>query len=118
MAEHLPRFKPGQAITLTAGSGGVTGGLLVEITGDYEVGTAGEGSAAFGVAGFDAPAGDHVTVFRGGVQPLTAAGAISAGDRVIPAADGRVSTTADGGIGVAVEAATAAGDRFDVALDN
>ncbi|WP_136036024.1 DUF2190 family protein [Microbacterium sp. K35] len=118
MADYLPKFKPGQAVTFTA-SADVTGGRLVAVTGNRTVGPAGADSAAVvGVAGFDAKAGERVTVFTraGGVQQLTASGAIAAGVKVSSAAAGKIQTigaTANP-IGLALEAAAADNDVIDV----
>lgn len=118
MADYLPKFKPGQAVTFTA-SADVTGGRLVAITGNRTVGPAGADSAAVvGVAGFDAKAGERVTVFTraGGVQQLTANGAVSAGVKVSAAAAGKIQTlgTTTNPIGLALEAAAADNDVIDV----
>lgn len=117
MADYLPKFKPGESVTFTA-STAVTGGRLVEVSGDRTVAHAAADSAAVvGVAGFDAAAGDRVTVFTraGGVHKLTAAGSIAAGDPVSAAATGKVEvdTEATNPIGLALEAA-AADDVIDV----
>jgi hypothetical protein len=54
MAEYLPIYKPGQALTLKA-SGAITGGQLVAISGSGTVATAGAAAANWiGVAAFDA----------------------------------------------------------------
>ena len=118
MADYLPKFKPGQSVTFTA-SADVTGGRLVAATGDRTVGPAGADSAAVvGVAGFDTKSGERVTVFTraGGVQQLTASGAIAAGAAVISAVAGKVATIGAGAnpIGLALEAAAADNDVIDV----
>lgn len=116
MADYLPKFVPGQAVTLAA-STAVVGGRLVEITGAGKVGPAGADSAkVVGVAGFDAGENTSVTVYRGGVQRLTASGAITAGAKVAAAADGKVAATGTNTIGIAITAASADGDVIDVAL--
>lgn len=94
MAEYVPLFKPGQAITSQA-SAAIVGGRLVAVSGSGTVAeTAGATTAWVGVAAFDAASGDKVTVHCGGVQKLTASGAITAGDQVISAAAGRVASLA------------------------
>jgi predicted RecA/RadA family phage recombinase len=118
MADYLPKFKPGQAVTFTA-SADVTGGRLVAITGNRSVGPAGADSATVvGTAGFDAKAGESVTVYTraGGVHPLVASAAIAAGAKVISAAAGKVATLGAGAnpIGIALEAAAADLDVVDV----
>lgn len=118
MSDYLPTFKPGNAVTFTT-SADVTGGRLVEITGDRAVAhAAADSTTAVGVAGFDTASGDRVTVFTraGGVHGLTAAAAIAAGAGVAPAADGKIQTAGEGvtPIGLALAAATAADDVVDV----
>ena len=118
MADYLPKFKPGQAVTFTA-SADVTGGRLVEVTGNRTVGPAGaDASDVVGVAGYDAKAGDPVTVYTraGGVHPLTASGAIAAGAKIASAAAGKVQTIASltNPVGLALEAASADNDVIDV----
>lgn len=94
MAEYLPLYKPGQAITLKA-SGTITGGRVVAVSGDGTVATAGADSVNWvGVAAFDAVANDNVTIYAGGVQYCVASGAITAGDAVEVAASGAVATAA------------------------
>jgi hypothetical protein len=109
MAEYTPLFKPGQTWTSTA-SANVVGGRLVAVSGNGTVGPAGAASAAFvGVAAFDALANTLVTVFgRGQVHITTAAGAITAGDRVSTGAAGTIATAAAGVGNVGVALTTAA----------
>jgi predicted RecA/RadA family phage recombinase len=84
-------FSPGDHITCTAG-GTITGGQLVELTGNRSVTVAGAASnAVLGVALHNAVSGEKVTVATDGVWPLTASGAIATGNRVISAAAGAVS---------------------------
>lgn len=118
MADYLPKFKPGQAVTFTVGAD-VTGGRLVAVTGTRTIGPAGADSAAvIGVAAVDAVAGDKVTVFTraGGVHQLVANGAIAAGVKVSSAATGKVQTVGSttNPIGLALEAAANDGDVIDV----
>jgi len=94
MAEYLPVFKPGQAITLKA-SAAVTAGQLVAVTGAGTVGPAGANAANWvGVAGFDAAINDNVTIYAAGVHSVTASGTVTAGDVVTPGAAGTVATLA------------------------
>lgn len=110
MAEYLPTFKPGQAITLKA-SAAITGGQAVEVTGSGTVGPAGAASTkVVGAAGFDAAVNENVTVYSGGVQHFTASGAIAAGDVVQAAANGQVATGATAPIGIALTAAASGAD--------
>ena len=94
MAEYLPIRTPGDALVSTA-SATITGGTLVAVSGNGTVATAGANALNWlGVAAFDAASGDTVTVYASGVQELTASGAITAGDLVVAAASGQVSTLA------------------------
>ncbi|RZU61747.1 capsid cement protein [Zhihengliuella halotolerans] len=116
MAQHVPMFGPTTNVTCTA-SDDVVGGKIVEITGDRTVAHAGADSAAtLGVAGFDAATGDNVTVYAGGVQPLTAAEAVAAGAPVYAGAAGDAAATGTNPIGTALTAAATAGDLFQVRL--
>jgi hypothetical protein len=110
MAEYLPIYRPGQALTLKA-SAGITGGQLVAVSGAGTVATAGAAAANWvGVAAFDASTNDNVTIHCGGVQSLTASGSIAAGDSLVSAASGQVATgaaaTPSAFVGVALTAAT------------
>ncbi len=116
MADYIPSFKPGEAVTFTA-SANVTGGRVVLASGARTVAHATADSAAVvGVAGFDAANGDRVTVFTraGGIHSLVAAGAIAAGVAVAAAADGKVATAGTNKIGIAITAADEADDVVDV----
>lgn len=94
MAEYLPLRTPGEALVSTA-SAAITGGQLVAVSGSGTVATAGAGTASWlGVAAFDAVANDRVTIYTSGEQELTASGAITAGDVLVTAATGQVSTIA------------------------
>lgn len=118
MADYLPKYRPGEAVTFAA-SADVTGGRLVSLTAPNSVGPSGADSAAvIGVAGFDAKTGENVTVYTraGGVQRLTASGAIAAGAKVSAAATGKVQTVGSttNPIGLALQVATSDGDVIDV----
>lgn len=94
MAEYLPIRTPGDALVSTA-SATITGGTIVSVSGNGTVATAGATALNWvGVAAFDASANESVTVYTGGVQEVTASGAITAGDVVVTAASGQVSTVA------------------------
>lgn len=94
MAEFLPKFLPGQTWTATT-SANVTAGQLLIASGDGTVGPSTANSiATVGVAMFDAASGGLVTVASPKQAVLTASGAISAGDQVVPAANGAVSKLA------------------------
>lgn len=116
MPEYLPKFKPGEAVTLIA-SATVAGGQMVTVTGAV----AGADSATwFGVASRDAIAGQPFGVFADAVQRPTAAGVIAQGALVKCAANGQVTTFVAGTdtheklVGIAVEAASGAGVQFPV----
>jgi hypothetical protein len=121
MTDYLPKFTPGRSVTLQA-SAAVTGGSLVALSGGRTVAPAGADSAAVvGVAGFDAGAGEDVTVFLrgGGGHRLTAAGEILVGTQVISAAGGAVASMGAEGenpIGTALTGAASAGERVEVLL--
>lgn len=109
MAGYNPLFKPGQAVTLRA-SAAITGGQLLDVTGNRTVGPAAAGSTAWtGVAGFDAAVGGDVTIFSGGVQRLKASGAVAAGSLVIAGAAGTVAV-------VVAPATPAVGQQVGTAL--
>lgn len=94
MAEYLPVKNPGEALPLTA-SATITGGQLVAVSGVSTVAPAGANALNWvGVAAFDAAVGDVVTILGGGVQELVTTGTVTAGDVVVPAAAGTVSTLA------------------------
>lgn len=116
MAEYLPKFIPGQAITLTA-STKIVAGQLLEVTGAGTVGVAGADSAkVVGVAGVDTASGERLTVYRGGVQRLVAAGAITAGAAVYAAAAGKIQATGTNKVGLALTSAGKQGDIVDIAI--
>jgi|GEM_PF-2929043 len=94
MASHIHLFTPGASVTFTAAVD-VAGGQLVAVTGDRAVSPAAAKTPAWvGTAGFDAKAGEKVTVLPGGVQRIQASGAIAAGALVVAAAAGKVAALA------------------------
>lgn len=95
MAQYSPVYLPGASITLTA-SATVTGGQLLEVSGNGTVGPAGAASAkVVGVAGNDGGSGDRITVHpRATIHEAVASGSITAGDQLGAAAAGQVSTVA------------------------
>lgn len=110
MAEYLPIYKPGQALTLKA-SATIVGGQLLAVSGVNTVAPSGAASTAtVGVAGFDAATNDNVTIYAGGVQNCLASGSITAGSPVIAGAAGTVvaSATPPAGQQVGVALTTAA----------
>lgn len=131
MAIH--KFQPGESVTFKAGAD-ITDGQLVVVSGDRQVSpaTAATGAKAIGSAATDAKSGDDVLVLLGGVQRLTAASDINAGDLVVAADGGKIAaiaavTTPTAGdvtstraiIGTAltsVDVSEAADDRIEVRL--
>lgn len=85
MADYTPKYFPGDRIGFTAGTGGVTGGLLVNFAGA----TAGAGDAVAGVAGYDAVAGATFALYRAGVHRLTAGATITVGQPLKAGAAGK-----------------------------
>lgn len=86
MAEYIPPFES-PAFTLQA-TGTIVGGQVVTAAGT----TAGAAATTMvGVAGFDAVAGDNVTVWYGNIQRPVAAANITAGALVKCAANGQVT---------------------------
>lgn len=124
--ELIPYWLPGQTITCEA-EAAVTGKRAVAISGprvggNPQVSPTATSEDLFGIAAYDAAAGDKVTVFVGRlVLPMEASGAITAGDHLVLGAAGVVSTAAPGAgvtapvIGIAVDDA-ADGDDVPVAL--
>jgi hypothetical protein len=118
MADYIPRFSPGTAITFSA-SADVTGGRLVSASGAKTVAPATLDSAVVvGVAGYDVKSGEPVTVYTRptGVHALVAGGAIAAGAQVVAGATGKVVTIGSNvnPVGIALEAAAADNDVIDV----
>lgn len=120
MVDYTPVFAPGKDITLTA-SADILGGQLVSVSGINTVApTSAASSIWLGVARQDAKTGEKVVITRGGVQLLTASGAIAAGARVIPGTTGRVVTIGAGNedhaVGIALTTAADAA-KVRVAMD-
>jgi hypothetical protein len=110
MAEYLPIYKPGQALTLKASAGDHRRSARGRLR-SGTVATAGAASANWvGRRAFDASTNDNVTIHCGGVQSLTASGSIAAGDSLVSAASGQVATgaaaTPAAFVGVALTTAT------------
>ena len=93
MGAYEPTYLYATTITGTA-SAAIVGGQVLAVSGNGTVGPAGAASnAVIGVAANDAANGDLVPYFpRGKVHIGTAAGAITAGDRVNSAAAGAIAT--------------------------
>jgi predicted RecA/RadA family phage recombinase len=115
--EAIRYYSPGQDITAYP-TAAVTGKRCVTISatrqagpalntstsgGNVSVAHASAAGAIFGVAAWDAGIGELVDIRRGGVVPITADGAITAGQRVEVGTTGKVRTLASGiAIGLAV----------------
>ena len=116
MGNYLPKYKPGEAISLDI-TGTVTGGRIVTAAGVH---AAADSITFVGIASRDAVDGDRITVYRGGVQRVVASAAISVGGGVECAADGKVAPHVSGTdaperrVGKALEAATEDGDVISV----
>lgn len=119
----VPFWDKAETITASAGTA-VTGKRFVTITGARTDGKATVGHAAgtattraLGVSAYDADAGNDVTVYKGKqVMPVTAAVAITAGQLLYSAADGRATNVATGNVvAIAVDDA-AAGDDVPASL--
>ncbi len=112
MGAYEPKFLYSDAVTATA-SATITVvnniGVTVAVSGNGTIAPAGaDSNAVVGVASNDAASGTRTTYFpRGKVHVSTAAGAITAGDRVNSAAAGAVKTAAAavGNIGIALTTA-------------
>jgi hypothetical protein len=96
----------------------------VAVSGSGTVAQAGADSAlVVGVAAFNVVSGDKLTIHCGGVQKLTASGAITAGAGVVSDANGKVksattATAAAAGtlLGRALTTVAADGDIVDVLI--
>lgn len=93
MAEYAPIFE--RAPWTSTASVAVTAGTLLEVSATGTVGPAGANSTkVVGVAAFDAAANALVTIHRHGVQEIVNSGGVTAGDILVAAAAGQVSTLA------------------------
>lgn len=91
MADHVPHYISTPAISMAA-TATITGGRLVETTGNMTVAQAPAASAkVVGVAARDTVSGASTPVYMDGVHDLVATGAIAAGDIVCAAANGTVA---------------------------
>ena len=107
--EVAPLFRPGRDITGHA-TAAVTGGRFVGVSatrgadGLIRVAHATAAARAFGVAAADIASGAVGLVLRGGIVPVTAGGAITAGAQVEVGSDGKAVALASGiAVGIAVE---------------
>lgn len=96
MADYIPLYDGAVPATHTT-SAAVTGGTLLSVSGDGTVATmAAAGASCVGVAAFDAASGARVTVFRSGIQLLTAGGSITAGNTLEATTGGQVVAHTNG----------------------
>lgn len=99
MADYTPVFANGTAPWTLQASATVTGGRLVEVTGNGTVGPAGAASTkVLGVAAFDAASGAKVDVWplAGLTHKVLGTGAINAGDNLAAGAAGVVAAIGAG----------------------
>lgn len=120
MPDYLPKFKPGEAVTLpTLATAAITGGQLVTVA---AAPAAADSVTWVGVASRDVAVGQLVGVYCDAVQRLTAAGALPTGTPVKCAAAGQVTAWVSGTdnydryIGLTLEAATGAGSVIAVRM--
>lgn len=107
--ECIPFKKPGEDFTGKASAtvtgkrflkvsadrtGGGAGGLSTALDNVYQVAPASANGAVCGVAAHDAASGSLVGVIAGGIVPVTADGAITAGDQIMVGATGKAKTYA------------------------
>jgi hypothetical protein len=102
MPEYTPVQANGTIPQTYQASGAVTGGRLVEVTGNGTVANAAAASVkVLGVAAYDAATGAKVAVWplAGCSHRVTASGAIAAGDNLAAGANGTVAAIAAGTFG-------------------
>jgi hypothetical protein len=112
MAEYTPVFANGTAPWTLQASATVTGGRLVEVTGNGTVGPAGAASTkVLGVAAYDAASGAKVDVWplAGLTHKVLGTGAINAGDNLAAGAAGVVAAIGAGTFGQLIGVADRAG---------
>lgn len=118
MADYTPVFSGGaQPFTATT-SAAVTGGRVLEVSGNNTVAHAGAASTvAVGVAAHDAASGAKVSVWPldNVVHELSASGAITAAAGIVTAAAGEVATAV---VGTAAAAGTLIGIAATTAASN
>ena len=126
VSQDVEKMRPseGEALSFTADAD-LTAGQVVKLTSDLSVqavDTAGE--EAIGVCTQTVPSGDPVMVVgNSGRVLMTAAGSVSAGDKLTPdpsTNNGEVNTattTGDSIIGYALESAGSQGDTFRAVVD-
>ena len=110
MSDYAPRFPGTNAPITQTASAAITGGRLVEVTGNNTVGPAGAASVkVLGVAATDAASGAKVDVWPlpGIVHRVLGTGAINAGDNLAAGAAGVVAAIGAGTFGQLVGVAIA-----------
>lgn len=115
--ECNPLFRPGREITVLA-TAGITGKRVVGVsatrdttTGLIKVAHAPAGTKGLGVASYDIASGAKGSIKRGGVLPVNAGGAITAGAEVEVGTNGQVIALASGkAVGIAVETGSSSND--------
>lgn len=94
----------------------VTKGMVIEMTGSFTVGPAGDEAVdAVGIAANDAGIGETVVIETEGFVKLETTGAVTAGNRVVAAGAGKVKAKAAGAgnvIGIALNTLGAAGTAY------
>lgn len=111
MADYTPVYSGGVEPFTATTSAAVTGGRVLEVSGNGTVAQAGAASVvAIGVAAHDAASGGRVTVWplANVVHELSAPAAITAAAGIVTAANGEVATAA-------VATAAAAGTLIGIA---
>ena len=91
-----PYWKPGESLTAHAKTA-VTGRRFVDLDGprvDGNPQVSHKAGDAIGVAAYDAPAGEKVTIYLGGVLEVQAVAALTAGAYVKPDATGQAIAAA------------------------
>lgn len=86
MSDYLPKYAPGDQVTIIA-SATITGGQLVTVAGAVATDAS---TTVAGVAGHDAVSGQPLTVIRMGIQRITASATITNGQPLCAAASGQV----------------------------
>lgn len=117
MAQNDSGFK-----AFTVGGTAIPAGSRVQLSSGVLVAAAAPNGSAIGVAMQDGVAGGSLTIKlnnASGTFDMIAAGAITAGNPVFPAAAGKVAATttaSNAAIGIALEDTTADGQRIEVVI--
>lgn len=93
--EYMPIVWPAESVGHYTASAAITAGRLLAVSGVGTLAHAGANALnVVGVAAADAAIGDTVTYFPIGVHEILSVGLVTAGDIVVAAATGKVSTLA------------------------